>query len=223
MWPLISFYLLLPSLPTPPTLQPADVVRASGAEAAKKISAVHEDMVSYFSESADSVLADAETPQEAVARCLAVIAGYTEALAPRSLVTGNEGYMTFVFTPEPGTAINAMGFVWASLKRELPVEMCEEFRSLCLTADGKEAVFDVPAAHVKAVRKAAAKEGSCMKPASKLPELKNAPSAGGGYSSGGGGGGFGGGRGGGFGGRGGGFGGGRGRGGFGGGRGGFRR
>ena len=212
--------------------QPADVVRASAAEAAGQISAVHADAARAFAETAAALLARdaaaaagaaAPDPVDIVARCLAVIAGYTAPTSARSLVTGSEGFATFVL--RSSTPIQAMGAVWAALKAALPDALVEDFRSMALAADGRSAVFDVPAAHLATVRKAAAKPGAAFAEATTLPELKpmadagrasyggggsggGRPSYGGGGrasfgSSGGGGGGWGGGRGGGgFGGRG---------------------
>lgn len=201
------------------------MVRASASEAAAKISSVHDDMVQHFTSAAQTVLDSIEgkddEPEEkaveAIARCLAVIAGYTEALEARSLVTGSEGFQTCLFTPAGGLPIQSMSFVWNGLKRELPSEMVEEFKSMTITADSKQGVFDVPTKHLKAVKAVIAKnKDSCIALATSMPALKAAPAperqsyggGGGGYGGGGrGGGGFGGGRGGG---RGGGFGGGRG-------------
>lgn len=210
-------------------MQPADVVRASAQEAAAKISSVHDDMVEHFTAAAQTVLdsvADKEGEEravEAVARCLAVIAGYTDALEARSLVTGSEGFQTCLFTPSGGLPIQSMTFVWNGLKRELPADVVEEFKSMTITADNTQGVFDVPTKHIKAVKAAAAKKDSCITLATSMPALKQAPventrqsyGGGGGYGGGGRGGGGrswgGGGRGGGFGGGRGGFGRGRGR------------
>ena len=46
--------------------------------------------------------------------------------------------------------IQRPGYVFSSLKRHLPDALVEEVKRMSLTADGRCAVFDVPAANVKA-------------------------------------------------------------------------
>ena len=46
--------------------------------------------------------------------------------------------------------IQRPGYVFSSLKRHLPDALVEEAKRMSLTADGRCAVFDVPAANVKA-------------------------------------------------------------------------
>ena len=156
--------------------QPADVVRASAGEAAASIAAVHADAARAFAPSAGELLAARGggdgAAADLLARCLAVIAGYTAPTTARSLVTGSEGFATFVLRGAGGAPIAAMGAVWAALKAALPDALVEDFRSMTLTADGCAAVFDVPAAHLDAVRKAAAKPGAAFAEATSLPALK---------------------------------------------------
>jgi ATP-dependent RNA helicase DDX21 len=65
----------------------------------------------------------------------------------RSLLTAHEDFTTLQF--HAGQDIQRPGFVFTSLKRHLPDEMVEEVKRMCLTADGKSAIFDVPSQHVQ--------------------------------------------------------------------------
>lgn len=212
------------------TPQPEDIVRVSGADALKSVQGVHDSMMDIFKPLAEQALAEAgeENAADVIARALAVIAGYTQPPAPRSLLSSSEGYMTFHYTADASLGeIRSPSFVFSQLRESIiPATVCDEIRGMTLTSDGHGAVFDVPQAHIETVKKASKKHPTLLKQCKTLPELK--ASSGGGYGGNvvegqrggfqGGRGGYGG-RGGGFGGRGGGFGGRGGGGGFRGGRG----
>lgn len=57
-------------------------------------------------------------------------------------MTSHEDYTTLMF--HNGSEIQKPGLVWAFLKRRLPEDVVEEVKSLTLTADNQNAVFDVP-------------------------------------------------------------------------------
>lgn len=66
----------------------------------------------------------------------------------RSLLTAHEQFVTLQF--HAPAEIQRPGYVFSSLKRHLPDALVEEAKRMSLTADGRCAVFDVPAANVKA-------------------------------------------------------------------------
>ena len=65
----------------------------------------------------------------------------------RSLLTAHEDFTTLQF--HSNVAIDRPGFVFNHLKRHLPDALVEEVKRMCLTADGKSAIFDVPSQNVK--------------------------------------------------------------------------
>ncbi|KAJ8627950.1 hypothetical protein MRB53_021257 [Persea americana] len=73
------------------------------------------------------------------------IKGYTE-IKNRSLLTSLENYVTLLL--QAGRPIYTPSFAFSVLRRFLPDEKVEQLKGLSLTADGKGAVFDVPAADV---------------------------------------------------------------------------
>ncbi len=66
----------------------------------------------------------------------------------RSLLTAHEDFVTLQF--HAPAEIQRPGYVFACLKRHLPDERVEEVKRMSMTADGRCAVFDVPAAYVEA-------------------------------------------------------------------------
>lgn len=71
------------------------------------------------------------------------------AVQARSLLTAHEDFTTLQF--HAGQVIQRPGFVFSFLKRELPEEMVEEVKRMCMTADGKSAIFDVPSQNVEVI------------------------------------------------------------------------
>jgi len=71
----------------------------------------------------------------------------------RSLLTAHEDFVTLQF--HAPAEIQRPGYVFACLKRHLPDERVEEVKRMSMTADGRCAVFDVPAAYVEARPRAA--------------------------------------------------------------------
>ncbi|KAJ9520152.1 hypothetical protein QJQ45_030075 [Haematococcus lacustris] len=218
--------------------QPAEMATVAAGRAVQMLQDVEPSAIAFFKEAASNMLADAVSPEDALARALAHITGL-KAVKARSLLTAQDDCSTLLATSaEP---ISFAGAVWTYLKKHLGLgeTICDKIRRITMTADGTGAVFDVPAEHVADVVEAAAAHaddghGWTLSTPSKLPELKKDPNSsssgyGGAYSNGGSSGGYGGYGGGGqrsgYGGRGGygggSYGGGGGRGGFGGGRGGM--
>ncbi|KAK9835314.1 hypothetical protein WJX81_001245 [Elliptochloris bilobata] len=126
--------------------QPQEMARIAGDRAVEAISAVDRSVVPWFRAAAAQLLASADSPEEALAMALAKVTGHS-VLQARSLLTAHEEFVTLQF--HSGTEIQRPGFVFSSLKRHLPDALVEEIKRMSLTADGRSAVFDVPAANVK--------------------------------------------------------------------------
>ncbi|KAL7003229.1 DEAD-box ATP-dependent RNA helicase 7 [Sarracenia purpurea var. burkii] len=123
--------------------QPADVAKAAGSFAAETISQVSDSVIPIFKSAAEELLnTSGLSPVELLAKALARTAGYSE-ITSRSLLTSMENHVTVLL--EAGRPIYALSFVYGVLRRFLPEEKVELVKGIALTADGKGAVFDVPA------------------------------------------------------------------------------
>ncbi|XXG70403.1 hypothetical protein AAC387_Pa06g3173 [Persea americana] len=126
--------------------QPADIARSAGSEAAQSIISVSDSVVPVFRSAAEELLSSSGlSAVDLIAKALAKTAGYTE-ITKRSLLTSLENYVTLLL--EAGKTIYTPSFAYGVLRRFLPDEKVEQLKGLALTADGKGAVFDVPAEDV---------------------------------------------------------------------------
>ncbi|KAG2711172.1 hypothetical protein I3760_04G064100 [Carya illinoinensis] len=123
--------------------QQADIAKAAGGEAAEMITQVSDNVIPSFKSAAEELLnTSGLSAVELLAKALAKAAGYTE-IKKRSLLTSMENYVTVLV--EAGSPIYTPTFAYRVLRRFLPEEKVEAVKGLALTADGKGAVFDVPA------------------------------------------------------------------------------
>lgn len=187
---------------------------------------VDHNVVPHFRAAAQQLLAHADGDAElALALTIAHATGHASIKA-RSLLSSMEDWVTMHYTTKWDVA--KPGYVYHWLKKKLPEEDVELIKRVQITADGKGAVFDVPADKAQSFLEACAGDGedasARLVVPSQLPALKEREGESGGgmqgggqYGRGWGGRGGRGAQGGGFGGRGG------GRGGFGGGQGGRGR
>eukprot|EP00262_Sarcandra_glabra_P017166 TRINITY_DN5799_c0_g1_i1.p1 TRINITY_DN5799_c0_g1~~TRINITY_DN5799_c0_g1_i1.p1 ORF type:complete len:736 (-),score=173.37 TRINITY_DN5799_c0_g1_i1:265-2472(-) len=122
--------------------QPADIAKSAGSEAAVIISEVSDSVVPVFRSAAEQLLSfSGLSAMDLLAKAIAKTAGYTE-IKRRSMLTSMENYVTLLL--ETGKAIYTPSFAYSVLRRFVPEEKVEGLKGLCLTADGKGAVFDVP-------------------------------------------------------------------------------
>ncbi|CAK9161036.1 unnamed protein product [Ilex paraguariensis] len=123
--------------------QPADIAKAAGIEAAETITQISDSVIPSFKAAAEELLnTSGLSPVELLAKALAKAAGYSE-ITSRSLLNSMENYVTVLL--EAGGSIYTPSFAYGVLRRFLPEEKVESIMGLALTADGKGAVFDVPA------------------------------------------------------------------------------
>ncbi|KAF8380399.1 hypothetical protein HHK36_027884 [Tetracentron sinense] len=123
--------------------QQADVAKAAGVEAAEMITQVSDSVIPSFKSAAEELLSTSGlSAVELLAKALAKAAGYNE-IKSRSLLTSMENHVTVLL--EAGRAIYTPSFAYSVLRRFLPEEKVEAVKGFSLTADGKGAVFDVPA------------------------------------------------------------------------------
>ncbi|KAI0562055.1 DEAD (Asp-Glu-Ala-Asp) box polypeptide 21 [Gracilaria domingensis] len=127
--------------------QVGDVVRASAADTAKLMGAVHEDNVRLFREVARKVLTqfggEEDAAERALAASLACMAGYnSERFKSRSLLSGFEGYRAAVLTSD--REFGHAGQAFGAVKRALGEEWGMKMRGTAVCKDRRKAVFDVP-------------------------------------------------------------------------------
>jgi hypothetical protein len=96
------------------------------------------------------LLCDVADPVAAMARALAVMSGYTDGIAVRSLLTSSEGFQTLRFTSS--IPIKTPQFVWNSLAKFIPQDVIYAARGITLTKDELGAVFDMPVDKLPKVR-----------------------------------------------------------------------
>eukprot|EP01138_Halocafeteria_seosinensis_P000853 gb/GECG01000876.1/.p1 GENE.gb/GECG01000876.1/~~gb/GECG01000876.1/.p1 ORF type:complete len:737 (+),score=111.09 gb/GECG01000876.1/:1-2211(+) len=154
--------------------QPADLVKAAAAETVDKLSAVEDEAKHLFEESAKNCL-DKYEPQEALARALAVISGYTSSMGSRSLLNSSDNFVTCVF--KSPIEMRNLGFAWNAVKRDLPESVVNEIKGMCMSADSMEAYFDILKTHVKQVKQAIQGPNSRLSFATELAQLKPKPSS----------------------------------------------
>ena len=151
---------------------PSDVVKHFVPHAEKLLRAHAVDM-SDDSDDEDEMSLDSKKCATLLARALASMTGYfsSNELSGRSLLSSGR------IPPLPFTAVNRsrMGYVWAPLRREVPVAR-ESIRGMRVAADEHNAVFDVPNEHATSWENAFPKTRSSRSghafTASVLPKLK---------------------------------------------------
>ncbi|GMY17428.1 DEAD-box ATP-dependent RNA helicase 7-like [Fagus crenata] len=123
--------------------QPADIAKAAGEKAAEMITQVSDSVIPAFESAAEELLNNSGLSAVALlSKALAKAAGYTE-IKKRSILTSMENYVTVHL--ESGSPIYTPTFAFRLLRDFVPEEKVEGIQGLALTADGKGAVFDVPA------------------------------------------------------------------------------
>ncbi|XP_059449178.1 DEAD-box ATP-dependent RNA helicase 7 [Corylus avellana] len=123
--------------------QQADIAKAAGAGAGEMITQVSDSVIPAFKAAAEELLnTSGLSAVELLAKALAKAAGYTD-IKKRSILTSMENFVTVIL--EAGSPIYTPSFAFNVLRRFLPEEKVDAVKGLALTADGKGAVFDVPA------------------------------------------------------------------------------
>nr|GEU90772.1 DEAD-box ATP-dependent RNA helicase 7 [Tanacetum cinerariifolium] len=101
--------------------------------------------IPVFKAAAAEVLECSLSPVELLAKALAKSIGYTE-IKKRSVLSSMENYVTLLL--EAGRPCYTPSFAYGVLRRFLPEDKVESIQGLALTADQRDAVFDVAAADV---------------------------------------------------------------------------
>ncbi len=124
------------------------MIKASSKGIVKNLEEVNDEVLPFFEETADLLIAKNKgDSRKALCAALAYLSGhYQNVLESRSLLTGQEKYVTFVMKFE--TTFNAVSFVWSILRRALPEAINNSIKGMRMFKDQTGVVFDVPDEHI---------------------------------------------------------------------------
>ncbi|KAL5744439.1 hypothetical protein ACOSQ2_027555 [Xanthoceras sorbifolium] len=123
--------------------QPAEIAKAAGGVAAETITQVSDSVIPAFKSAAEELLnTSGLSAVDLLAKALAKASGYTD-IKSRSILNSLEGHVTVLL--ETGRPIYTPSFAFNVLRRFVPEEKVESVKGMAIAADGKGAVFDVPA------------------------------------------------------------------------------
>ena len=158
--------------------QPEDVIKASSRDTIKLLDQVNPEITYLFEDSADALIAKmGGDVRKALCTSLAYMSGhYKQALHSRSLLTGQENFITCGFKFEQ--RFQTISFVWGVLRKHLTQDITDSIRGMRMFKDQTGAVFDVPEEsiqryedvfnHLKDQRRINFEYGRCKS----LPELR---------------------------------------------------
>lgn len=89
----------------PPTTEAA--LNAAAKTSAVACRSIPEETAQYFKEAAKEMLEEGESPEDIIARCLAAISRRAASVQSRSLLTGEEGFLTVQMSNEQGNRVAA--------------------------------------------------------------------------------------------------------------------
>ena len=119
--------------------QPADILATAAKDAARSLDDVSPEVCVHFRDAAEQLVSE-RGAVEVMSAALALLSG-TKEIKSRSLLTGQEGYTTYVMTSANEFGHNS--YMWKALERSLP-SVKPEIRGMRMGQDSKCVVFDVP-------------------------------------------------------------------------------
>lgn len=149
--------------------QPADVVRAAAADAAKQLDHVHQDSIDAFVERARELIVE-RGAEVALAATLAALTGHTRRLRGRSLLSAFEGYTACMLESERDIEQASKG--WYLLRQMVPEDIVRNCKGLVCCKGNKKCIFDVPDDMVPRLLKAKLWRGVTISVAKEFPELE---------------------------------------------------
>jgi ATP-dependent RNA helicase DDX21 len=102
---------------------------------------VNETVLVHFEVAAQELI-ESKGPLKAVQLALAYISGNTQKIKKRSLLTAEEGYVTFECVCDE--EFRGISFVWGILRKLVPETINNQIKSMRQFQDMKGAAFDVP-------------------------------------------------------------------------------
>lgn len=132
--------------------QPSDIMRATARDVGISLDTVSPDVLEHFGENARDILLK-YSPEEAIARAIAIISGYTQNLKQRSLLCSVEGYITYLI--ELDTEARSVTFFWNLLRKNYAPNIVDSIKGLKLLTNHRGAVFDLREEYRKPVEEVA--------------------------------------------------------------------
>lgn len=128
--------------------QPEDIIKHSAKEAIKGFDKVDEKVLSMFEDTAQYLI-DTKGALKAVSLALAYISGTTEQIKKRSMLTGQENFVTYDL--QTTEEFRGVSYIWGILRRLLPQKITDNIKGMRMYNNRKGAVFDVPEEDVDTV------------------------------------------------------------------------
>ena len=121
--------------------QKKDIVQASIRDTNKNLMGIDDSMIKLFMDDALKLIEEFGA-ENAIARLLAYVSGYTQKMKSRSLLCGAEGWVTYSIKWK--NKFQHVGYVWGFFKRMLKEEIKSKIRGMRLFASMDGCVFDYP-------------------------------------------------------------------------------
>lgn len=121
--------------------QPEEIIRTSAKEAIKGFDKVDESVLTLFEDTAQFLI-DSKGALKAVCLALAYISGTTEKVKKRSLLTGQELFVTYDLKTD--IEFRGVSYVWGILRKLFPQDITDAIKGMRMYNDRKGAVFDIP-------------------------------------------------------------------------------
>lgn len=128
--------------------QPEDIIKSSAEEVIKGFEKVDESVLSFFKDTAEHLI-ETKGALKAVSLALAYISRTTEKIKKRSLLTGQEHFVTYDL--QTNEEFRGVSYIWGILRRLLPQDITDAIKGMRMYNDRKGAVFDVPEEHADRV------------------------------------------------------------------------
>jgi ATP-dependent RNA helicase DDX21 len=108
--------------------QPEQVIRAQARDITKNLDEVNKDVVDIFEETAQDLVEKYGDAKSALKYALAFMSGHKTALTARSLLSGQEGSITFEI--RMNQPFQAISLVWSVLRKFWPQELLDDIRGM---------------------------------------------------------------------------------------------
>ena len=152
--------------------QPEDIIKASSRDIATSIKNVSHDVTSLFMEISQELIQELGA-EEALSRALALVTGTTEKFKQRSLLSSNEGFVTYELNAED--ELHDFRSVLTLIRDIFPPHLTNSIKDIKRFKNLKGAVFDLPEQHEEEFTRFMenVEEGFEFKKAEALPELED--------------------------------------------------
>lgn len=127
--------------------QPSDIMRASARDVGLSLDNVAPEVLNHFADTVREIM-ERYSPDEAIARAIAIISGYTKSVKQRSLLCAVEGYITYIM--EVDEVVRSTSYFWNILRKHFASNIVEAIKGMKFLATHKGAVFDVKEEHKEA-------------------------------------------------------------------------